>query len=89
MSQYCSGMRLRGEDHTRLRAALISGLALLSAWLILGALAAEKGGASPGRSAAEAFDTLGASVPAFGGITYDDIGARGAVVNESVSLSGD
>jgi NADH-quinone oxidoreductase subunit G len=59
------------------------------AWLVLGALAAEKGGASPGRSAAEAFDTLGASVPAFGGITYDDIGARGAVVNESVSLSGD
>ena len=31
MSQYCSGMRLRGEDHTRLRVALISGLALLSA----------------------------------------------------------
>ncbi len=59
------------------------------AWLILGALASEKSGADLARSAADAFAALGSTVGAFGGISYDDIGTRGAVINESVSLSGD
>ena len=59
------------------------------AWLILGALAADKAGSAVTRSAAEAFGALGGSVGAFSGISYDDIGTRGAVVNESVSLTGD
>ncbi|MEX2466550.1 MAG: molybdopterin-dependent oxidoreductase, partial [Gemmatimonadota bacterium] len=60
------------------------------AWLILGALAAALGRApGPVRTAAEAFSTFAASVPAFEGLTYDDIGTRGAVVNETVSLTGD
>ncbi|NIW37544.1 MAG: hypothetical protein GWN32_13840, partial [Gemmatimonadetes bacterium] len=41
------------------------------------------------RTAAESFDILGTDVPAFRGITYADMGMRGAVVNESVSLTGD
>lgn len=57
------------------------------AWLILSALAAEKAGGSVPRSAADAFASSGVS--AFSGISYDDIGDRGAVVNESVSLTGD
>jgi NADH-quinone oxidoreductase subunit G len=59
------------------------------AWLILGALAGEKGGGAVARTAAEAFSGLGGSVPAFSGIDYDAIGSRGAVINESVSLTGD
>jgi NADH-quinone oxidoreductase subunit G len=59
------------------------------AWLILGALAAERSGGDVPRSASDAFQALGVSVPAFSGIGYADIGARGAVVNESVSLLGD
>jgi NADH-quinone oxidoreductase subunit G len=59
------------------------------AWLILGALVGERAGGDVARSAAEAFASLAASVPAFSGISYDDVGSRGAVVNESVSLTGD
>lgn len=60
------------------------------AWLILGALAAELGGApAPARTAAEAFTAFAARAAAFEGLTYDDIGTRGAVLNETVSLTGD
>jgi hypothetical protein len=41
------------------------------------------------RSAADAFAQLAGSVQAFGGMSYDDLGTRGAVVNETVSLAGD
>ncbi len=59
------------------------------AWLILGALAAELVGARVPRTAADAFGALGADVSAFAGITYEEVGTRGALVNESVSLTGD
>jgi NADH-quinone oxidoreductase subunit G len=59
------------------------------AWLIVGALVGELTGETGPRQASEAFVALGATVPAFRGITYDDIGTRGAVLNESVSLTGD
>lgn len=59
------------------------------AWLVLGALAADRDGNGGARSAAEAFASLGGAVAGFSGISYDDIGTRGAVVNESVSLTGD
>jgi NADH-quinone oxidoreductase subunit G len=58
------------------------------AWLVLGALVAELTETGAPRSAADAFATLADAVPAFSGLTYDDIGTRGAVVNETVSLSG-
>ena len=59
------------------------------AWLVLGALLAEvTGGAAP-RSAADAFAQLGQRVSAFAGLTYEELGKRGAVVNETISLSGD
>ncbi|HIF23739.1 MAG TPA: hypothetical protein EYQ27_17960 [Gemmatimonadetes bacterium] len=58
-------------------------------WLILGALVAELTEAEAPRSAADAFAVLGGRVPAFSGLTYDDLGDRGAVVNEPVSISGD
>ena len=60
------------------------------AWLLLGALAAELGdGAGPARTAADAFRAYVTRVAAFEGLTYDDIGSRGAVVNDTVSLTGD
>ncbi len=59
------------------------------AWLILGALAAELSGGSVARTAAESFAALGSQAPAFRGISYNDVGLRGAIVNESVSLTGD
>ncbi len=60
------------------------------AWLVLGALAAELGDASGAvRTAADAFQAYVARVSAFEGLTYEDIGTRGAVVNETVSLTGD
>ncbi len=59
------------------------------AWLILGALVAERTGSPAPRSAADSFAYLAEHVPAFAGLTYEDIGTRGAVVNETVSLSGD
>jgi len=59
------------------------------AWLVLGALVAELTGAPAPRSAAEAFARLGQRVPAFGGIGYAELSARGALVNQTVSLAGD
>ena len=59
------------------------------AWLILGALNAELSSGDVFRSAADAFAAVGKQVPAFSGISYDDVGSRGAVINESVSLTGD
>jgi NADH-quinone oxidoreductase subunit G len=59
------------------------------AWLILGALSAELGGRQLTRSAGQAFSLLGEEVPAYAGLSYEDLGRRGAVVNEAVSLTGD
>jgi hypothetical protein len=49
----------------------------------------ERTGGGVARSAKEAFAALGAAVPAFQGIDYADVGTRGALINESVSLTGD
>ena len=57
------------------------------AWLILGALAAELNNGDAPRSAADAFSGLARRVEAFAGLTYQDIGIRGAVVNETYVLS--
>jgi NADH-quinone oxidoreductase subunit G len=60
------------------------------AWLALGALAAgleEEDRGAPTR-AAEAFLHLGTMTPAFGGLSYEDLGLRGALVNDTVSLPG-
>ena len=57
------------------------------AWLILGALAAELNNGDAPRSAADAFSGLASRVEAFTGLTYQDIGIRGAVVNETYVLS--
>jgi len=59
------------------------------AWLILGALAGERAGTDVPRTVADAFAAVGGRAPAFSGISYDDVGSRGAVINESVSLTGD
>ena len=60
------------------------------AWLILEALAADLAGRdSAPTSAAEAFLGLAGRVDAFAGLTYETIGDRGAVVNETVQLAGD
>jgi NADH-quinone oxidoreductase subunit G len=59
------------------------------AWLVLGALTSERRGSEVARSAADAFRALGDTVAAFRGIGYEDVALRGAVVNESVSLTGD
>jgi NADH-quinone oxidoreductase subunit G len=58
------------------------------AWLIAGALVAEVTKETGPRSAAEAFSQLASAVPAFAGLTYDGIGARGAVLSQPVSLAG-
>ena len=59
------------------------------AWFVLGALvAAQTKGTAP-RSAADAFGAAGSLIGAFSGMSYDDIGSRGAVINEAISLSGD
>jgi NADH-quinone oxidoreductase subunit G len=59
------------------------------AWFVLGAMVAEMTEGEGARSAADAFAQLAGSVQAFGGMSYDDLGTRGAVVNETVSLAGD
>jgi len=59
------------------------------AWLILGAtVAALKGGDGP-RSADQAFQLLGQRVAAYEGITYEDVNHSGAVINETVTVTGD
>ena len=55
-------------------------------WFVLGVLLAERTGAPAARSAAESFAQLSSRVDAFAGLTYEGLGARGAVVNEPVSL---
>jgi NADH-quinone oxidoreductase subunit G len=59
------------------------------AWLVVGALMATRTGEAAPRRAADSFEYLARHVPAFAGLTYEDIGTRGAVVNETVTLSGD
>ena len=59
------------------------------AWFVVGALLAARGDGIAPRAAADSFALLGSQVPAFAGLSYDDLGTRGAVVNETVSLSGD
>jgi len=59
------------------------------AWLVLGALLAERSGTEAPRSAAEVFAGLAQGSPAFAGLSYDDLGTRGATVNQPVSLPGD
>jgi NADH-quinone oxidoreductase subunit G len=54
------------------------------AWLILGALAAELGGKAAAASAAEAF----AALDAFGGLTYPDLAAHGAVARAPAPVPG-
>ncbi len=58
------------------------------AWFVLGAFQAARSGDPAPRSAADAFAALAASEPALAGMTYDDLGARGAVLNETVSVPG-
>ncbi|HSH75252.1 MAG TPA: molybdopterin-dependent oxidoreductase, partial [Longimicrobiales bacterium] len=59
------------------------------AWLVVGALVAQLADQPTPRSAAEAFAALSGAVSAFSGLGYDDIGARGAIVNQVVSVTGD
>jgi NADH-quinone oxidoreductase subunit G len=59
------------------------------AWFVLAALVAQRTGGLASKSAADYFAQLALQVPAFAGLSYDDLGTRGAVVNEAVSLSGD
>ena len=59
------------------------------AWLVLGAMTAERTSGTPARTAGDAFAAIGSSVSAFDGIDYDDVGTRGAVLNEAVSMAGD
>jgi NADH-quinone oxidoreductase subunit G len=69
--------------------ALAVGGAARPAWLVLGALVAERQDGTAARTAAESFAQLSGRVQAFAGLSYDELGTRGAVVNETVSLSGD
>ena len=59
------------------------------AWLILSAVVAQRTEAETPRKAEAVFAALAGAGGAFAGISYDDIGTRGAVVNETLSLSGD
>jgi NADH-quinone oxidoreductase subunit G len=56
------------------------------AWLVLGALLAERTGAPGPASAGEAFLRIGERNPPFAGLTYEELGTRGAVVNEPARL---
>jgi NADH-quinone oxidoreductase subunit G len=58
------------------------------AWFVIGALVGQLTERSGPRKASDAFSALGGAIPAFSGIGYHDMGTRGAVVNESVSLTG-
>jgi NADH-quinone oxidoreductase subunit G len=59
------------------------------AWLVLGALVAERTQSDSIRKADQAFARLVATQGAFAGLSYDDIGTHGALVNDTVPLSGD
>lgn len=56
------------------------------AWLVLSALLAHRGAGTMTNTAAEAFATLVASLPAFAGLSFESLGTQGAIVNEPVSL---
>lgn len=58
------------------------------AWLVLGALVAELTGGSPPLRADQAFGLLAERIPAFQGLTYRNIGTRGALVNDTPRLAG-
>ena len=58
------------------------------AWFVLGAFHASRSGGMAPRSAGDAFMALADAEPALAGMTYDDLGARGAVLNETVSVAG-
>jgi len=58
-------------------------------WLILGALLAELTEGEVPMGADQAFAQVAEGTPEFGGITYKDMGSRGALVNRPVSVSGD
>jgi predicted molibdopterin-dependent oxidoreductase YjgC len=59
------------------------------AWLVLGAMLAERTGGTPPTRAEAAFE----AIPAFRGLTYETIGTRGAVVGsarrETAGMAGD
>ena len=56
-------------------------------WLILGVLTAELNNRDAPRTAAESFFGLANRIEAFAGLTYEDIGDAGAVLNETLVLS--
>jgi predicted molibdopterin-dependent oxidoreductase YjgC len=58
------------------------------AWLILGALDAELTGGTAAQTAADAFADLSDAVPAFGGLTYADLGTRGATAQAAAGAKG-
>jgi NADH-quinone oxidoreductase subunit G len=58
------------------------------AWLILGALDAELTGETAAQTAADAFADLSDAVPAFGGLTYADLGTRGATAQAAAGAKG-
>ncbi|MDH3207904.1 MAG: 2Fe-2S iron-sulfur cluster-binding protein [Gemmatimonadota bacterium] len=58
------------------------------AWLILGALDAELTGEAGPQTAAEAFAELSEAIPALGGLTYEDLGTRGAVAGTKGAVVG-
>jgi NADH-quinone oxidoreductase subunit G len=59
------------------------------AWLVAGMLAAVMSGGTGVTTAADAFARLGDRSDTFKGICYDDLGTRGALVNETVPMTGD
>ncbi len=59
------------------------------AWLVLGALVAELTEGEFASSADACFAQVAAANPAFGGLDYESIGTRGALMNEPVQLAGD
>jgi NADH-quinone oxidoreductase subunit G len=74
----------------RFRQGLQAPASARPAWLILGALAADLAGRDNApTSAAEAFAALSGRVDALAGLTWEAIGTRGALVNETVPLAGD
>ncbi len=58
-------------------------------WFILGALLAELTEGEVPMGADSAFEQVAARTPEFSGITYRDLGPRGAMVNQPASISGD
>jgi NADH-quinone oxidoreductase subunit G len=58
-------------------------------WLILGALLAELTGTDAPSSADQAFSRVAEDVPEFGGITYREMGTRGAEAKKPTGVPGD